>query len=112
MPVVGAGTSASPAALAVRRGIVLEVDGFYDTSLRCPDECGSVSTGTPDSVHPVEERFGLLCRIEVEVEHEVLRIIHRPQHPVVEDAASSTSYRVAVEGGAPRREVADPMFDA
>ena len=65
----------------------------------------------PQLVQRDAEGLGLGFVVEVEVDNDVVRIVHRPQHPVAAHARLLAANRIAVEGLLPCAEVEDCVLD-
>src|SRR5579875_3393664 len=65
----------------------------------------------PDRAQRSEKRLRLACAIEVQVDHDVVRIVDRAKNPVTTHAAPLPASGIALEGRLPGVVVVDGMFN-
>src|ERR1700674_4255185 len=66
---------------------------------------------SPDPAHLGQQSFSISDAVELEVDHDVVRILDRSEHLITTNARPFAVRRVAVEGSLPTGEVRDGMFN-
>src|SRR6202521_495194 len=66
---------------------------------------------SPDPAHLGQQSFSISNAVELEVDHDVVRILHRSEHLITTNARPFAVGRIAVESLLPAREVRDGMFN-